>query len=285
VNGPGLSRRLGIFARTFRRGSAEEVAEAVRAAGYSLGHWNFAAIGLPTLANGVEQPVFDQVRVAFEAAGLRIPSVSGTFNAIDPDPERRAEQTRRAVRLIRLAPLLGADVVTLCTGTRDPRNMWRAHPDNTTALAWRDLRATLEPLLAAAADARVVLGIEPEAGNVVRDAPTAARLLSEVGESAPVGIILDPANLLSPATIGQQERILTDAVDVLGSHVVGVQAKDVVDDGYAAAGAGSMDYRLVLQLLDRLAPVPVIVQDAAEHDAARVRTDILRWDARRAKAR
>lgn len=285
MNDQPLARRLGIFARTFRRARAEEVAEAMRAAGYSLGHWNFAAIGLPTLASGVEQPTFDRVRAAFEAARLRIPSVSGTFNAIDPDPDRRAEHTRQAVRLIRLAPRLGAEVVTLCTGTRDPENIWRAHPDNTTAQAWRDLRATLEPLLAAAADAQVVLGIEPETGNVVRDAATAARLLAEVGDSAPVGIVFDPANLLSPATLAQQQRILTEAVDLLGPRIVGVQAKDVVDGGYAAAGAGAMDYQLVLQLLDRIAPVPVIVQDAAEHDAARVRTDLLRWDASRARAR
>jgi sugar phosphate isomerase/epimerase len=285
VNDHPLVERLGIFARTFRRARAEEVAEAVRAAGYSLGHWNFAAIGLPTLAGGVEPPVFDQVRAAFEAARLGVPSVSGTFNAIDPDPGRRTEQTCHAVRLIRLAPLLGARVVTLCTGTRDRENMWRAHPGNTTALAWRDLRATLEPLLAAAAEAQVVLGIEPEAGNVVRDAATAARLLREVGASAPVGVVFDPANLLSPATIGQQERILTEAVDLLGPRIIGVHAKDVVDGGYAAPGAGSMDYQLVFQLLDRIAPVPVIVQDAAEHDAARVRTDLLNWDTGRAPAR
>jgi sugar phosphate isomerase/epimerase len=285
VNDQPLSRRLGIFARTFRRARAEEVAEAVRAAGYSLGHWNFAAIGLPTLAGGVEPRVFDRVRAAFEAAQLRIPSVSGTFNAIHPDPDRRAEQTRHAERLIRLAPLLGARVVTLCTGTRDPGNMWRGHPDNTTASAWRDLRASLEPLLAAAAGARIVLGVEPEAGNVVRDAATAARLLAELGDTAPVGIVFDPANLLTPGTVSQQERILTEAVDLLGPRIVGVHAKDVVDGGYAAAGAGSMNYQLVLQLFDRIAQVPVIVQDAAEHDAARVRTDILSWDANRAPAR
>ncbi|HWN32930.1 MAG TPA: sugar phosphate isomerase/epimerase [Pseudonocardia sp.] len=279
-----LAGRLGIFARTFRRATAAEVCAAVGAAGYPLAHWNFAAIGLPTLADGVAPPVFAEVRAACDAAGLGIPSVSGTFNTIDPDADRRAALTRQAMRLIGLAPLLGAEVVTLCTGTRDPANMWRAHPDNTTAPAWRDLLATLEPLLAAAADAGVLLGVEPEAGNVVRDAPTAARLLTELGTDAPVGIVFDPANLLDPSTAHRQEDILTEAVDLLGPRIVGVQAKDVVDGGYSAAGAGAMDYDLVFRLLDRIDPVPVIVQDAVETDAARVRADLLRWHAGRARA-
>lgn len=287
VTGAGapLAGRLGIFARTFRRATAADVCAEVAAAGYPLAHWNFAAIGLPTLADGVAPPVFAEVRAAFGAAGLGLPSVSATFNTIDPDLDARAELTRRAVRLIGLAPLLGAEVVTLCTGTRDPANMWRAHPDNRSESAWRDLLATLEPLLASAADAGVLLGIEPEAANVVRDAPAAARLLAELGADAPVGIVFDPANLLSPATVDRQEGILTEAVDLLGPRIIGVQAKDVVDGGYSAAGAGAMDYHLVFRLLDRIGPVPVVVQDAVETDAARVRTDLLRWHADRAPAR
>lgn len=275
--GEDLPSRLGIFARTFHRETPTQVAAAVQKAGYALAHWNFAAIGRPTLAGDVDEDAFEAVRAAFDAADLTIPSVSATYNVIHPDADLRAEQTRQAVRLIGLTPLLGADTVTLCSGTRDPQNMWRAHPNNTTPDAWADLRATLEELMTAAHDAGVTLGVEPEPGNVVKDAAVAARLLAEIGGNAPVGIIFDPANLLSPATIPHQEQILTDAIDLLGSRIIGAQAKDVVDGGYSAAGTGSMDYQLVFRLLDSIAPVPLIVQDAAEDDAARVRKDLITW--------
>ncbi len=143
-------------------------------------------------------------------------------------------------------------MVTLCSGTRDPDNMWRAHPGNLAGDAWTDLRRTLDDLLVAAAEAGVRLGIEPEPGNVVRDAPTAARLLDELGHDAPVGIVLDPANLLSPETISRQSEILAEAVDLLGPSVVGVQAKDVAASGSAAAGAGLLDYPAVFRQLARL---------------------------------
>jgi sugar phosphate isomerase/epimerase len=272
-----FAKRLGIFARTFRRETPQEVATAVAKAGYPLAHWNFAAIGRSTLGGDVDEALVAAVRPAFHGAGVGIPSVSATFNLIHPDTDLRAEQTAQAVRLIGLVPELGADVVTLCSGTRDPDNMWRAHPGNLANDAWTDLRRTLDDLLEAASDAGVRLGIEPEPGNVVRDARRAAQLLGELGDDAPIGIVLDPANLLSPETVPRQSEILAEAVDLLGTSVISLQAKDVVASGYSAAGAGLMDYSGVFRQLARLAPVPVIVQDAHEGDAARVRDDLLRW--------
>jgi sugar phosphate isomerase/epimerase len=277
MTGADLVSRLGIFARTFRRNTPAEVADAVLGARYALAHWNFAAIGRSTLAVDVEDAQFTAVRTAFDSAGLGIPSVSGTFNMIHPDADLRARQIQLAVRLIGLVPRLGAGVVTLCTGTRDPDNMWRAHAGNTDPSAWSDLRWSLDPLLEAAREAGIRLGVEPELANVVRDARTARRLLDEVGLDAPIGIILDPANLLGPDTIDQQDKIIGEAIDLLGGQVIGVQAKDVVASGYSAPGAGLMNYPAVFAQLARLGPVPVIVQDTAEHDAARVRADLVRW--------
>ena len=89
-------------------------------AGYALAHWNFAAIGRSTLAADMEDNQFTAVHTAFDSARLGIPSVSGTFNLIHPDADLRARQIEQTVRLIGLVPKLGAGVLTLCAGTRDP---------------------------------------------------------------------------------------------------------------------------------------------------------------------
>ncbi len=272
-----LSERLGIFARTFPRDTPQGVAAEVQQAGFAMAHWNFAALGRPTLADGVDEETFAGVRAGFEAVGVAIPSVSVTYNVVHPDKERRKRDTAAAVELIGRIASLGADVATLCSGTRDPENMWRSHPDNARPDAWSDLRATLDVLLEAAATAGIQLGIEPEPGNMVANASVAARLLDELGPDAPIGIIFDPANLLSPATIRQQEEILTDAIDMLGPRIIGAHAKDVVESGYSAAGAGMMDYHLVFRLLSGIAPVPLIAQDVQESDAARVHDELLWW--------
>jgi sugar phosphate isomerase/epimerase len=273
-----LSDRLGIFARTFPRETPAAVAAEVQQAGFVKAHWNFSALGRATLADGADDEAFAQVRRGFDAVGVAIPSVSVTYNLVHPDKELRKRDTAAAVELIGRIPSLGADVATLCSGTRDPENMWRSHPDNAKPDAWFDLRATLDVLLEAAAKAGIQLGIEPEPGNIVRNASVAARLLDELGPDAPIGIIFDPANLLSPATIAQQEEILADAIDMLGARIIGAHAKDVVEFGYSAAGAGMMDYHLVFRLLSRIAPVPLIAQDVLESDAARVHDDLVRWN-------
>jgi sugar phosphate isomerase/epimerase len=133
-------------------------------------------------------------------------------------------------------------------------------------------------LLPAAEGAGVRLGIEPEPGNIVSDAGRASDLLAELGDDARlIGIVLDAANLVTPATAFDQDRILRHAFSVLGAETVCLHAKDVVDTGaYAAAGLGHLDYDLVFDLHAALpVPVPVVIQDSAEDDVPRTRQFLL----------
>ncbi len=270
---------LGVFARVFPPGAPAHVAAAVRRAGFTLTQLNLSALGRPTLDPDLTPEQATDIRRGFESERVAVWSLSATFNAIDPDVLARKRSITAAKQVIDVAKDTGAQVVTLCSGTRDPVDMWRAHPDNGTLQAWQDLRATLDELLPSAAAAGVRLGIEPEAANVVCDAPAAAQLLDDLGEQAQhVGIVLDPANLLTPETAGDQKSILTEAFALLGEHVVGMHAKDVLPGGFAAPGTGALDYALVSGLHSRLPrPVPVIAQDLSAEDAPRVHDFLARY--------
>jgi sugar phosphate isomerase/epimerase len=136
---------------------------------------------------------------------------------------------------------MGVSLVTLCTGSRDPADMWRAHPDNASPQAWKDLRAELDAALDAAEAAGLCLAIEPEPGNVVADAPLARRLLDEVGTKR-LGIILDAANLLPPEAQARQVDIVAEAADLLGGDLRLVHAKDIDAQGKVVpAGRGAID--------------------------------------------
>jgi sugar phosphate isomerase/epimerase len=264
---------IGVFARCLPRNSAGELADAVRSAGFSLIQFNFIAIGQPTLNPATERGDLEQVADALGQRGVSVWGLSATYNTIHPDAAFRAACARQAARLITLSPHLGVEAVTLCTGTRDPDDMWAAHPDNKSAAAWHDLRTALDVLLPAAAAAGVKLGIEPEPGNVIADARTAERLLGELGaDAANIGIVLDAGNLVTPATLGRQRAILTEAFDRLGAHVTCLHAKDLSSAGQAPLGQGCLDYDLIIASARRLeATVPVIIQDVAESDAAAAR--------------
>jgi sugar phosphate isomerase/epimerase len=266
----------------FPRHTAEGVAEAVASAGFGLAQLNLSSFGAPTLPAPDTDIDLNRVRTAFDSHDVVIWGVSATFNAIHPDLAIRRSGTTRACTLISNIGRLGAQVATLCTGTRDTEDMWRSHPDNDTSEAWHDMRSTLDELLDAAGRADIVLGIEPEQANVVRDAAAAHRLLAELGSDARrVGIILDPANLVTPRTLDRQNAILREAFDLVGSSVIAIHAKDVVQgNGYAAAGVGGLDYKLIAELHRKLPrSVPVIIQDAREDDVARVVEFLIRhWD-------
>jgi sugar phosphate isomerase/epimerase len=271
----GAAGQLGIFARTFMRDSAAAVARAVADAGFDLVQLNLNSFGLPTIPDQdvLASTDFGAVRDSFAEQGITIWGVSVTYNTIHPDAGVRRRLTEAACQLIARVPETGARYATLCSGTRDAGNMWRAHPDNGDGSALRDLRTTLDRLLEAATAADVRLGIEPEPANVIFDAPTAAGLLRDLGPDAEhVAIVLDPANLIDATTAASQRVVLTDAFETLADSIACLHAKDVVESGFAAAGTGLLDYDLIFELRSQLPrAVPVVVQDVAEHDARRVR--------------
>jgi sugar phosphate isomerase/epimerase len=234
--------RLGIFARTFERPTMESALDAVVAHGLDAVQFNPMLLGGPSLPETISPAEAARVAAAHAERDLELVAVSGTYNMTHPDPERRAAGARRLAELIAAAPAMGAHVVTLCTGTRDPDDMWRAHPDNRTPAAWADLLASLTPAVEAAERAGVTLGVEPEPGNVVRDAPTARTLLDEIASPA-LRIVLDAANLLPPEVLSDQDRVLETAFELLGADIVLAHAKDVRAEGaVVAAGRGRVDY-------------------------------------------
>lgn len=243
--------RLGIFAKTFPRPTVEEVFDAVRGAGFPCAQFNFACAGLPTLPEDVGETLASRIVAAAEARGIELVAVSGTFNTIDPNFEKRQDGLRLLRRMIEVAERMRIPLVTLCTGTRDPDNIWRRHSDNDTPAAWRDLVASIRWVLGETAGSRVALGIEPEVANVVDSAAKCRRLLDEIG-SPRLKVVMDGANLFHTGDLPRMREVLDEAFELLGPDIALAHAKDLASDGEAgdrAAGSGVLDYDRYLALL------------------------------------
>jgi sugar phosphate isomerase/epimerase len=263
---------LGIFAKTFVRPDFEDAFAAARNCGLSCIQFNFSCAGMPTLPESIEPVLLDRIRSARERHSLSMAAVSGTCNLINPDSARRTKDLTSLQTLIAACPGLGTSIVTLCTGTRDPADMWRAHPDNHSPRAWRDLVLSLQQLLPIAQARRVFLGIEPESANVIDSASKARKLLDEI-KSPWLKVIFDAANLLQPEALHQQHKILSGAVDLVGADIVLAHAKDLTEDHSArhvAAGQGALDYGLYLALLQQAAfNGPLILHNLREKEVPR----------------
>jgi sugar phosphate isomerase/epimerase len=234
--------RLGIFAKTFPGTAPGPVLRQAQAAGFAAVQYNMACSGLPSMPDAIAPGVAEAVGQAAGAEGLAVAAVSGTYNMIHPDQAVRVAGLRRLEVLAAACAGMGTSLITLCTGTRDPDDQWRGHPDNGTPAAWRDLLAALEVAIGIAERHHLRLGIEPELSNVI-DSAAKARLLLDTLKSPVLGIVLDPANLYERATFGEQRELVAAAVELVGEHLVMAHAKDRAADGsFAAAGKGAIDF-------------------------------------------
>jgi sugar phosphate isomerase/epimerase len=245
--------QLGIMAATFDRPTLEATLDAVAASGAPGVQFDLACAGVPTLPDQIDAALCERVRRAFAACNLTMAALSGTYNMIHPDLEERAAGLNGLRTLLAACGSLGASLVTLCTGTRDPDSMWRRHPDNDTADAWADLLASMREAVRAAEEYGVTLGIEPEVNNVVDSAQKARRLLDEIG-SPRLKVVMDGANIFHHGELPRMREMLDEAFELLGNDIALAHCKDLDHDGDAGhlpAGHGLLDYPYYLALLQR----------------------------------
>jgi sugar phosphate isomerase/epimerase len=245
--------QLGIMATTFDRPTFEATLDAVAASGAHSVQFDLGSAAGSTLPESIDAGLCERVRRAFAERNLTLAALAGTYNMIHPDLQERAAGLRGLRTLLAACPALGASLVTLCTGTRDPDSMWRRHPNNDNPEAWTDLVAGMREAVRAAEEHGVTLGIEPEVNNVVDSAQKARRLLDEIG-SPRLKVVMDGANIFHHGELPRMREMLDESFDLLGADIALAHAKDLDHDGDAGhlpAGHGVLDYPHYLALLQR----------------------------------
>lgn len=241
--------QLGIFAKTFPEIGAVPVLKAVKAAGYETAQFNLSCLGLPTMPDELDPAHVQEILQASTQTGISIAALSGTYNMAHPEQAVREVGLRRLELLMQHAHGLGTRLITLCTGTRDPHDQWKNHPDNSTPAAWQVMHHEVARAAALAEQYDVDLGIEPELSNVVSSAKHAKKLIDTLG-SKRLKIILDPANLFEHGDTAHSRDLNQEAIDLLGEHIAMAHAKDRRADGtFAAPGGGVIDFVHLLGLL------------------------------------
>jgi sugar phosphate isomerase/epimerase len=257
--------QLGIFARTFPRPTLEETFDAVVAHELHCVQFNMACVGLPSLPNYIDKDVINRIRMEAASRKISIAAVSGTYNMIHPDLRQRQAGLQRLRVLASACKDMGTSVITLCTGTRDPKNMWRWHPENTSPQAWEDLLRSMDTALHIAEEENVILAFEPEQANVINTA-VRGRALLDAMQSQRLKVIMDPANLIVSENQHIMHHVLDEAFELLGEHIVLAHAKDIgPDNTFLAAGTGILDYDYYLHHLEAATvEVPLIIHGLSE---------------------
>ncbi|HVO20089.1 MAG TPA: sugar phosphate isomerase/epimerase [Anaeromyxobacter sp.] len=263
--------KLGVFAKTFAGNTPREVLGAARRAGYEAVQYNWACSGLGSLPDRIPEGEAVAVGLAAAGAGLEVVALSTTYNMVHPDLSRRQAGRRAFAASASAAGEAGARLLTVCTGSRDPEDQWRHHPDNRSPGAFQDLCEECEAVLALAEAHDLWVGVEPELGNVVDSARRARELLDAL-RSERLRIVLDPANLFEVAGPAERRRLVEEAVDLLGSRISLAHAKDRDAAGrVVAAGRGVVDFGHFLATLRRAGfDGPLVTHGLTEAEAPEV---------------
>jgi sugar phosphate isomerase/epimerase len=259
--------KIGIFAKTFSRLTLEELFPAIAGYGINSVQFNLSCAGLETLPTTVSSALVHRINSSAEHARVELAAISGTFNMAHPDLARRTENLKRFEILCEAAARLRIPDITLCTGTRDPGNMWKWHSENDSKEAWDDMVRSVESALISAEKNNLILAFEPESENVVNSASRARKLLDELQDSR-LRIVIDPANLISPGC--DQKKVLDEAFALLGDSIVIAHAKDRNKEFQAcAAGKGILNFEYYLQGLKEIGFAgPLIMHGLEEVDVA-----------------
>jgi sugar phosphate isomerase/epimerase len=244
--------KLGIFNKVFARGTIEANLDAVAAHGLASIQLNLETLGGESMPAQISLDLCAHVHRVLAERDIELAAVSGTWNIIHPTEGPAGMPRLRG--LAAACAALGTDLITMCTGTRDPDYLWRAHADNDSTSAWRDAVLAMATAAAIAEEAGVTLIFEPEVNNVVNTAAKARRLLDEVA-SKHLQVVIDGANLFQAGQLSRMREVLDEAFQLLGQDIRLAHAKDLENDGDAghqAAGTGVLDYEHYLMCLDRI---------------------------------
>jgi len=238
--------QLGIFAKTFPRPTLEETLDAVVDHGLCQIQFNMSCAGLPTLPDRIDEDLCVWIARSIKQRGMTMAAISGTFNLCDPDTTRLQDNLNRLEVLAAACRWLDTRIITLCTGTRDPKDMWSWHSDNVRRTTWEILIENITEACKIADRHEVMLAFEPEVNNVVNSVSKARRLLDDVA-SPWLKVVIDPANLPIRSHVGGVHEMLDEAFDWLGPDIVLAHAKDPCLDDLSLKLMKRLDYQ-TLQL-------------------------------------
>jgi sugar phosphate isomerase/epimerase len=245
--------RIGTFTPEIELWPLEEVFKKAKEYGFSQMQYDFLTSHKEEMPEAFFPDELPRIEKACKQYDIEIQCINGTFNMIDIDLERRREGIKRFELIAQACNRLGCEIISLCTGSRDPKSGWVYHPDSASESAWEDMLETTYELIKIAEKYKVYLGVETEPSNVVFTVERTRKLLDQIN-SPWLKVIMDCANLF-PAGTAKKENVrptIQNAFDVLGKDIILAHGKDIYESDevkFAAPGKGILDYDFYFSLL------------------------------------
>lgn len=249
--------QLGIRLHDIEKAPLERRLQIAQKQGFRCGHLALSkVISEYSVADSALTPGFAcYLKNLFAKAEIDIAVLGCYLNLANPNEESLRKNQARYLAHIRFASLLGAGVVGTETGAVNGAYQYeeKNHSEEALGIFIDNLR----PVVEYAEKMGVIFAIEPVFKHIVWNPERARRVLDAIS-SPNLQIIFDPVNLLDISNYKNREKIIGEALAVLGDDIAVVHIKDfVVEDGKlisVAAGTGEMDYGDIIRFVKREKP-------------------------------
>lgn len=191
----------------------------------------------------------ERVGKSFADRGISVYEIAAYTSLIHENPETRRANIDGVKRRIEQASIVGARCVATVGGSAAG---WAPHPTTRSVESWGLLLDATREILDMTPD-NVTFCLEPWPPTVLPDLESLTRVIEEVG-SERLGILYDPANLVTPETYFTTGEQIHEAFERLGERFVAVHCKDIswlMDGmqtglGETVPGRGVLDYETFL---------------------------------------
>jgi sugar phosphate isomerase/epimerase len=262
--------QLGLWLELRPADDLPRLTDRVAGLGFGALHAHFPA--------GCDASFARRVRRACAGSGLALVAVSGYANPLQPDAAPMGCSIPQLTALIELLPLLNCRTLVSWSGTY-ATGLGDAHPANATPAALDALRHHVVAVLPRLAALESVLALEPFFTHVLNTPEKAAAFCAEQASPA-LQLVLDPPNLLPPASWSNQSERIPALVKLLAPHTALVHLKDMrLRNGtldMPGPGQGILDYTAFARALAHAElSVPRIVEHVTLDQAAAARRFVL----------
>lgn len=243
----------GIFSSVYGNEKIAKAAKKIHDAGFTAVQFDpFLIEGKSLDPQTVSESTLKRYRKAFEKEGIHVVSIGSYGRFISPDREEARTVIEKTKAWIRLAPVLGTNLVVTEIGSKHPTHNWTDTPENASQETWNEIIEVYRELTDYASQYHVQVGIEPHFAQPLKGWKELRRILDDVGADN-LKIVFDAANSVTAENAGGQEKEIELFYEQLGDSIVLAHAKDALIKGeetvFTNAGGGILPYRKYLHIL------------------------------------
>ncbi|MGX7197880.1 sugar phosphate isomerase/epimerase family protein [Enterococcus olivae] len=259
----------GIFSKVFAKYTLSEAFTKIREFGFTTVQFNFSNVGLPSIPLEIKSEIIEDISKVSKETGVSISIISGTFNTLELDEEKRNINMRGFNEVVKAAEKLGVRYVSISTGSLDQEDFWRAHPDNHTDKAWGILFNSLDEMIRMAKEHNVIIVVEPEQANVISSVEDTIKLMKHY-DSPNLKVLFDAANIVTTLDVNGLEEKINYALKELSSYIEIAHCKDCIVSNteikFAPIGKGNLPLNSYLKELKKYYNGPVIMHGLEENE-------------------